>query len=76
MGNENELVWEWANAADFPNLRREMPTVSYFMAPRWIWEPQPDITTYELALCLGCFMSGIGILDLPESAQRHFKQVA
>lgn len=42
------------------------------------WEPQEDITTLELALCIPVFSMGSYdpasyIVTLPESAQRHFK---
>ncbi len=43
-----------------------------------IWEPQPDITTYELALCVPLF-STIGRQhhfydQLPAEAQRHWRR--
>jgi hypothetical protein len=42
-----------------------------------IWDPQPDITTYELALCIPILMA-IGKQhqfydQLPEEARRHWK---
>ena len=41
-----------------------------------LWKPQPDITTYELALCVPLFCT-VGrqhqfYSDLPESAKRHW----
>ena len=43
-----------------------------------VWDPQPDITAYELALCIPLFTS-MGRLhqyysQLPESAQRHWRR--
>lgn len=45
------------------------------------WAPQKDITTYELALCVGAMVVGTQQFDslerryneLPPEAQRHFK---
>jgi hypothetical protein len=42
-----------------------------------IWDPKPDITTYELALCIPLF-STVGhqhhfYAQLPPEAQRHWK---
>jgi hypothetical protein len=41
-----------------------------------LWDPKPDITTYELALCVPLF-STVGrqhqfYATLPESAKRHW----
>lgn len=45
----------------------------------WNWKPQPDITAYELALCIPVFVTGWNIepliSDLPPEARRHFEQV-
>ena len=45
------------------------------------WNPQEDITTYELALCLPVLLISIHRLpvetqinDLPENCRRHFKE--
>ena len=50
-----------------------------FTPDQLIWEPQPDITTYELALCIPIF-SAVGHVhhfynQLPPEAQRHWKRV-
>jgi hypothetical protein len=45
------------------------------------WEPKEDITTYELALCLGPLLAATGgrhsvgdfVETIPECAQRHFR---
>ena len=44
-----------------------------------IWQPEPDITPYELALCLPLFTS-LGrehqfYDQLPPEAQRHWRRV-
>lgn len=43
------------------------------------WLPQPDITVYDLALCLPVFFLQSGniraILELPDNARRHFLEV-
>lgn len=38
------------------------------------WEPEPDITTYELALCIPFLVGGWAkdIETLPHEARRHF----
>ena len=43
-----------------------------------IWDPQPDITTYELALCVPLLVT-VGkqhqfYAQLPESARRHWRE--
>jgi hypothetical protein len=42
------------------------------------WEPKPDITLYELSLCLPMFAAGMNadmLYDkLPPKAQRHWKE--
>lgn len=45
------------------------------------WNPQEDITTYELALCLPVLLTSIYVLpvetqinDLPENCRRHFEE--
>ena len=46
------------------------------------WNPQPDITAHELALCLPVVVSGCTpyghidhmFLGLPDQARRHFKE--
>ena len=45
-------------------------------APIYIWEPQPDITPYELALCMPILVTrcSAGVKDLPAEARRHFKR--
>lgn len=45
--------------------------------PSYLWKPQPDITAYELALCLRFLVaqSAIGISSLPAEALRHFEEV-
>ena len=44
-----------------------------------IWDPQPDITTYELALCIPLFTSQGRLhqfyTQLPPEAQRHWQRV-
>jgi hypothetical protein len=44
-----------------------------------IWDPQPDITTYELALCIPLFTSRGRLhqfyTQLPPEAQRHWQRV-
>ena len=50
-----------------------------FVPDDLIWDPQSDITTYELALCITLFTSG-GRLhqfydQLPVEAQRHWRRV-
>jgi len=44
-----------------------------------IWDPQPDITTYELALCLPLFTpqgrQHQFYSQLPAEAQRHWQRV-
>lgn len=49
----------------------------------YAWMPQPDITAYELALCMpalsGVMDSGTkghGIDELPNEARRHFAKVS
>lgn len=42
------------------------------------WDPQPDITSYELALCIPVLIS-VGkqhqfYAQLPEAARRHWKE--
>lgn len=48
----------------------------------YLWEPQKDITTYELALCQPVFSTrvdsgsnGHSIGELPDAAKRHFTKV-
>jgi hypothetical protein len=50
-----------------------------FIPDSFYWEPQPDITAYELALCIPLFSSS-GRLhqfydQLPPEAQRHWRRV-
>ncbi len=39
-----------------------------------MWQPKPDITTYELALCLPVLLSDYfyKVEGLPDEARRHF----
>lgn len=45
------------------------------------WSPKPDITTYELALCMKMLIAtnaeiAAGVYDsLPENAKRHIREV-
>jgi hypothetical protein len=48
----------------------------------WTFEPKPDISLYELALCLGPLLAATGgtkasltdyINELPPEAKRHFR---
>jgi len=43
-----------------------------------IWDPQPDITTYELALCVPLLITvghqHLFYDQLPEGARRHWKE--
>jgi hypothetical protein len=50
-----------------------------FIPDDLIWEPQPDITAHELALCIPLFTAN-GRLhqfynQLPAEAQRHWRHV-
>jgi hypothetical protein len=54
-----------------------MTTFTIHTPQNLIWDPQPDITTYELALCIPLF-STVGhqhhfYTQLPPEAQRHWK---
>lgn len=46
---------------------------------KFIWSPKPDITTYELALCVTMLIAtnaeiAVSVYDsLPENAKRHIK---
>ena len=48
-----------------------------------VWSPQPDITTYELAMCLNVFAAAarrfgnpvFQYAKLPPEAQRHWRLV-
>ena len=44
---------------------------------RLLWDPQPDVTTYELALCLPLFAAAGRehqlYAQLPANAQRHWR---
>lgn len=40
--------------------------------PRYEFTPQPDITAYELALCLPLFFGG---KDVPAEIERHLKRI-
>lgn len=49
----------------------------HYTAPaRYTFTPQPDITAYELALCVPIMQFGTThetyVLELPESVRRHF----
>jgi hypothetical protein len=53
------------------------PTHTIHIPAPLVWEPQPDITTYELALCMPLFHS-VGrhhqlYAQLPPGAQRHWR---
>jgi len=53
------------------------------LKPSWyFWKPQPDITTFELALCMPMFVAGtvrqFGAVEqafesLPPECQRHWE---
>lgn len=45
---------------------------------RFYWEPKPDITLYELALCLGPLIANRSLeaWELPKCATRHFRAEA
>ncbi len=44
----------------------------------YLWKPKPDISIYELALCLPIFLirkdTSIAIEALPAEARRHFEE--
>ncbi len=47
---------------------------------QYMWKPQVDITTYELALCLPIFsiqtcIVSAAIEELPAEARRHFEEM-
>lgn len=66
-----KIAWNWETSE---SLRNEWPIV-YDNSRSRIWKPKPDITAYELALCLPLLI-GAGVLDeLPECAARHFERV-
>lgn len=63
---------------ELPTIEPMHFTTTAFEPPRqFTWRPQPDITAYELALCLPVFTAGhgAGYDDLPECVQRHFVEV-
>ena len=47
----------------------------------WIWQPQPDITAYEVAQCIPAFyFTDIDAMDyyvrcLSPKCKRHFKEI-
>lgn len=58
------------------------PPNGYFVyRPRYYWDPKPDITVYELAICLNVLLSlewenfKTIQTSLPINAMRHFQEV-
>lgn len=54
-----------------------MANIKIYTPDPLVWSPEPDITTYELALCVPLFTSS-GRLhqfhsQLPAEAKRHWK---
>lgn len=47
------------------------------IGPRYVFEPQPDITAYELACCMKYMFSHFTreLADEPESVRRHWREI-
>lgn len=63
-------------------MKQEIQTETILTKTKsFAWNPQPDITTYELALCTGAMiLAASGHFEksydkLPENAKRHFVEV-
>ena len=57
----------------------ESISMSIILPKAYLWKPKPDISIYELALCLPVFLlrndTGIAIEALPAEARRHFEEL-